>query len=812
MLVGRTEGSDGLGFRLSPWDQMPQSRRGQSLLISEPMLTASGPLPMIRSQIWHPNPRDIPAFAAATLAILALIGWFARLPALTAGLPNSPVMKVNAAIAVLALSGACIVAHRTRPGLGATRAVATVLMLAALAIAGATAYEYLTGAPLGIDELLTRDTSGGIGVPGRMGINTIGALVLVAASVAALDWAPRGLHFSEGLGVAVCVVAVLALIGDLYGVTQLAGVGNYTRMAPNTAVALILLVSAVVAAREDHAVFRAVTGTGTSAVFVRRYGLIAMAVPFLVGAAVISAARAGAFGFDYALSLAAFLSMAVGAVGIMSTAVYVQRVEEEGLARREAELFNQLVETASDGIWQIDAQGRTVFMSPRLLKMLGFEIGEVMGKRAEDLVRADLRGKMRSHLESRWTGKSETYETGFVRKDRGTLWALVSATPRYGPDGRLLGAFGLVADITARRQAEEQLRRSELRFRTLFEKAGIGMGLTDLRDRIVEANPALHRTLGYESGELVGMTFAALTYPTHRLPESETTRNSTKAANHDHNVRTQFMRKDGAPVDVRFVMTRLPDARDGWFSLGMVQDLSDELRAEQATRDSEQKSQFLATMSHELRTPLNAILGFAQLLESGDDVVSERQRRFVGNIRTSGEHLLAMVSDVLDFSRVTSGTLPLEIETVAVDEVIAECVAQVQSAADERNIKLFTSTEPLVIVRADRARLHQSLLNLISNALKFTEQGSVTMRTARDGVWVTIEVLDTGIGIAPDQLEAVFTEFHQVDNGLTRRADGAGLGLPLARHLAMRMGGSVEVASEVGVGSVFTLRLPAANG
>ena len=754
---------------------------------------------------------DVPAVGAAALAVLALIGWLARLPVLTAGLPNSPVMKANAAIALLAMSAACLISRRTRRESNAPRAVAAILVLAAVAIAGATAYEYLTGVRLGIDEFVARDTSHSVGVPGRMAVNTIAALMLVGASIAALDWAPKGIYLSEWLAAAVGLVAVLALIGDLYGVAQLAGVGNFTRMAPNTAVALILLLIAVVAARREHAAFRALTGPGMSAVFVRRYGLIAVAVPFLVGAGVISAARAGAFGFDYALSLATFLSMAVGAVGIMSTAVYVRRAEREGLARREAELFSQLVETASEGIWQVDEQGRTWFMSPRLLEMLGFEIGEVIGKRAEDLVRADLRGEMNAHLENRWTGKSETYEIGFVRKDGGTLWALVSATPRYGPDGRLLGAFGLVADITARREAEEQLRRSELRFRTVFEEAGIGMGLADAQDRILEANPALHRILGYESGQLVGTTWAALIHPTNRPPESVTTSGSTKPADDDRSVRAQFLRKDGTPVDVRFVVTRLPDAGDGWFSLGMVQDLSDELRAEQATRENEQKSRFLATMSHELRTPLNAILGFAQLLEKGDDLVSERQRRFAGNIRTSGEHLLAIVSDVLEISGATNGTLSLNIETVAIDEVVSECVEQVQLRARERGVNLTASFEPLLTVRADRARLRRSLVNLMSNALKFTEQGSVTVRTARDGIWVAIEVLDTGIGIPADQLEAVFTEFYQVDNGTTRRADGAGLGLSLTRQLLMRMGGSIEVVSEVGVGSLFRLRLPAAE-
>jgi signal transduction histidine kinase len=231
---------------------------------------------------------------------------------------------------------------------------------------------------------------------------------------------------------------------------------------------------------------------------------------------------------------------------------------------------------------------------------------------------------------------------------------------------------------------------------------------------------------------------------------------------------------------------------------------AEELRAESAA-----KSRFLATMSHELRTPLNSILGFAQLLRMYEsEQLDETQRRYVGNIETSGSHLLALISDILDLSKVVAGQVVLKLEDV-------EVVSAVQQVADEfepmfagEPVTLCLDLGRRLVARVDRLRFRQVVVNLVANALKFTEAGSVTISTRKRARHLELRVVDTGIGIPPDQIDRVFDEFTQVESGSTRTHGGTGLGLPLTRRLVELMGGSFTLDSVVGVGTTAVVVLP----
>ncbi|MBI4390437.1 MAG: GAF domain-containing protein, partial [candidate division NC10 bacterium] len=223
------------------------------------------------------------------------------------------------------------------------------------------------------------------------------------------------------------------------------------------------------------------------------------------------------------------------------------------------------------------------------------------------------------------------------------------------------------------------------------------------------------------------------------------------------------------------------------------------------------KSQFLANMSHELRTPLNAIIGFSALLEEGQHgPLTEKQRRFVGHVQTSGKHLLAVINDILDLTRVEAGKLELALEPVDLAAVIEEALTLVREGAFAKKLSLTAELpdgiRPAV---ADPVRLRQILYNLLSNAVKFTpEGGTVTVGAERDGEGVTVWVRDTGIGISPEDQERIFREFEQVDNSFSRQYQGAGLGLALTRRLVELHGGRIRVESTPEKGSTFTFTLP----
>ncbi len=255
----------------------------------------------------------------------------------------------------------------------------------------------------------------------------------------------------------------------------------------------------------------------------------------------------------------------------------------------------------------------------------------------------------------------------------------------------------------------------------------------------------------------------------------------------------QFMTSVTAGVDRRRLVKELKDAN------------------RELKEASEHKSVFLANMSHELRTPLNAIIGFSELMLDAKDSQFDNatQKRFLSQVHSSGKHLLGLINDILDLAKVEAGQMELRLQDVPVEPVIAQAVELVEPLAAEKHITIRSEASSVGEVLADAGKLKQMLLNLVSNAIKFTpEGGTVTITARRLQGSVEIAVADTGIGISDADQAKIFMEFHQVDPGPGRRQQGTGLGLALTRRFALLHGGDVRVTSRVGAGSVFTLRLP----
>ena len=255
------------------------------------------------------------------------------------------------------------------------------------------------------------------------------------------------------------------------------------------------------------------------------------------------------------------------------------------------------------------------------------------------------------------------------------------------------------------------------------------------------------------------------------------------------------------------------------FLLGISEDITEARQAqeallraqEEADRANRAKSQFLASMSHELRTPLNAILGFSELLsdDATDQFDKSTRRRFLDQIHSSGQHLLQLINDILDLSKVEAGQMELHLQSVELGSLIQEVSATIEPLARSKAIELNAESTREISLIADAAKVKQMLLNLVSNAIKFTPTGGrIDIRIRRLESWVEIDVSDSGIGIAKEDMDRLFTEFQQLDAGPGRQQEGTGLGLALTRRFAELHGGQVIVESEVGKGSTFTLRLP----
>ncbi|NJD78939.1 MAG: ATPase, partial [Candidatus Methanoperedens sp.] len=233
------------------------------------------------------------------------------------------------------------------------------------------------------------------------------------------------------------------------------------------------------------------------------------------------------------------------------------------------------------------------------------------------------------------------------------------------------------------------------------------------------------------------------------------------------------------------------------------------LRLDLASRT---KSEFLANMSHELRTPLNAIIGFCELIKQKvHGGLTEKQERYVDNVLTSGKFLLSLINDILDLSKVEAGKIELAIEKISLPSVINETMNLIKEKASKHNIDLKKEFDPMLdTIEADQQRLKQILFNLLSNAVKFSKEegGTVTITTKKERDMAKISISDTGIGIREDDITKLFTEFEQLDSGISKKYGGTGLGLAITKKLVELHGGKIMVESKAGEGTTFTFSLP----
>jgi len=529
-------------------------------------------------------------------------------------------------------------------------------------------------------------------------------------------------------------------------------------------------------------------------------------------------------------------TMAAVVLGVLATvlvlvALLLRQLRRHELVVTELAKSRYLLERAQDaahiGTW-VSRLGARDEWSSETFRLLGVDPASFVpsARTFESLVHPDdlesLRGVVRHSIK---TGAPYNFEHRIIRTDGAVRWVHAQADVIRDAQGRTIQMIGTMQDITERKLAEDALRLSEARLRDYAETASDWYWETNADDRFTFLSSRL-KAFGMDHTARLGKTRRELASDVDDDPAKWDEIEALIARREPFR---DFVYRTGLPGEERSVVycsvsgKPVFDAAGRFLGYrGTARDVTAVIQAEEKLREakttaetaSAAKTAFLANMSHELRTPLNAIIGFAEALSAGYfGALNNKQGEYVRDIKESGNHLLLLINDLLDVAKIEAGKFELQPEAIHLADEIEACLRLVTARATEGGVTLETSLpDHLPLYRADRRALKQVLLNLLSNAVKFTLPGGrVTVSVAHDDIdGVRISVADTGIGIAPQDLPKVVLPFGTLarNASLSRRREGTGLGLPLSKSLVEMHGGRLEILSELGRGTIATVRLP----
>ncbi|MBW7903399.1 MAG: response regulator [Rhodocyclaceae bacterium] len=511
------------------------------------------------------------------------------------------------------------------------------------------------------------------------------------------------------------------------------------------------------------------------------------------------------------------------------------------LRRQEAQIqennrfLNSLTDALGEGVVATDADGRCTFANAEAERLLGWRRDEMAGQVVHDLVHFQTANgipmdreecPLHARVVAGHVFRSDL--DAFTRKDGTIFPAAIVSMPIYEGD-RFVGTVAAFQDITERKRSEEYLLATSSRLTALIESMQAGVLVEDEQGRVVTSNQTFCASFGLDapSAELIGGEAAALLADCGRAtaaPGAFTELTATLLAERAPTLGHELAMADGRVLELDYVpiylFPAMPQAEDCRGHLWLFRDVTGRKRAEaelrQAREAAEQanaaKGDFLANMSHEIRTPMNGIIGMTDLaLETRLDA---QQREYLEMVKTSADALLVIINDILDFSKIEAGKLEIERIGFSFRDELAQTLRPFSFRAEQRGLRLAAFVDETVpeVVVGDPVRLRQILINLVGNALKFTEEGGVSVSVelvdaTPDGVELHAAVCDSGIGIAPEKLADIFDAFSQADGSITRRFGGTGLGLAICEKLVTMMGGRIWAESRPDEGSAFHFTL-----
>ncbi|CAM4356834.1 hybrid sensor histidine kinase/response regulator [Paenibacillus tarimensis] len=512
---------------------------------------------------------------------------------------------------------------------------------------------------------------------------------------------------------------------------------------------------------------------------------------------------------------------AVSLIGTVRDVTQQRQLEDR--IRESEERYRSLFEYNPASVFSYDLEGRYTSANPSFEELTGYDRQELRDLPSfRSLLHPDDYERAEQYFEKASGGEPQRYEMRIIRKDGQQVMCGVTKVPIV-VKGKVVGVFGILHDITERTRYIEQIETLSHRHSLILNSVSEGIYGMDQYGRTMFVNPAAERMLGFAAHEMIGKVNHYLIHHTkadgtpysfETCPVYATLRDGMVRLISDE----VFWRKDGTSFLAEYQVSPINDKLDDQAVMGVVvvfRDITNEREImnakERAEKADQAKSEFLAMMSHEIRTPMNGILGMADLLFETE--LTEEQREYTEIIHTSGDTLLRMINGILDYSMMEAGKLVLIDEPFNIDEVLSETVQLLRPLAEKKGLELsyYIKDGTPHELQGDGTRLRQILLNLIGNAVKFTEKGYVRIKVEceptelEEGTLVRVAIEDSGIGIPADKLGDLFQSFSQLHPEINRKYGGTGLGLAISKRLAELMGGHVTVDSEEGRGSTFTL-------
>ncbi|MGE0159214.1 MAG: PAS domain S-box protein [Gemmatimonadales bacterium] len=495
------------------------------------------------------------------------------------------------------------------------------------------------------------------------------------------------------------------------------------------------------------------------------------------------------------------------------------RAHTEQAAKESRARLQEFLDNANDVIQSVGADGRFLYVNSSWKRVLGYGDEQLERLKLTDIVHPAQRSKLERELQRILDGGRPTrFDVDFVAAD-GRVVMLSGSMQAQQVGGRTVSAQSIFRDVTEQRLAQRELDASRRNLTALVENTGDSIWSVDREHRLITLNSAFALAVEARTGsEPVVGQLPAQVFPPEDVAWYEELYDRALSGERHIALRTDDV--DGQLRHFELYANPIHSLEGVSGVVIFGKDITARVRAEEALvvakneaeAANKAKSDFLANMSHELRTPLNSVIGFTNiLLKNKDARLTDKDLGFLQRVLSNGKHLLALINEVLDLAKVEAGRMELIIEEVDLSKLCVETVQQLEGQAKTKEGAIVLRSEvPDVVatVKTDSAKLKQVIINLVGNALKFTEQGSVTVRLdlAPDGhTPVAISVVDTGIGIPADRLEAIFEAFQQADAGTSRKYGGTGLGLTLSRSICQLMGYDLIVESEPGKGSTFKI-------